>query len=106
MTFSSGTGLVRFPSDGTIVTPTTLRDQGQEILAGSKGQNDVPKQKVRERLLLDIWRPIGLKTRLQLCSTGEVSWLQVHECAGLNPGAAGFVSGLLSQSENKGRGHR
>ena len=44
MQYSSGTGIVRFPEEGLILTPTSLRDQGLEILGQgtSEKPNSVP----------------------------------------------------------------
>jgi len=45
MQYSSGTGIVRFPEEGLVIAPTSLRDQGLEILgqaANADHPNAVP----------------------------------------------------------------
>ena len=39
MFYASGTGIVRFPDDGIVITPTTLKDQGEEMLHSSSESN-------------------------------------------------------------------
>ena len=40
MNYASGTGIVRFPDEGIVISPPTLKDQGQEIL-GQGVPNDM-----------------------------------------------------------------
>ncbi len=40
MTFASGTGIVRFPEEGIVIAPTTLKDQGLEILGHGNNNNN------------------------------------------------------------------
>lgn len=45
MNYASGTGIVRFPPEGIVLAPSTLKDQGAEILnsqSGSGESNEIP----------------------------------------------------------------
>ena len=41
MNYASGTGIVRFPDEGIVISPPTLKDQGQEILGQGVPSNDI-----------------------------------------------------------------
>ena len=38
--YASGTGIVRFPEEGIVLAPSTLKDQGSEVLSGQLTSSD------------------------------------------------------------------
>ena len=40
MSYASGTGIVRFPQEGIVLAPSSLKDQGSEVLSGHVTSTD------------------------------------------------------------------
>ena len=40
VSYASGTGIVRFPEEGIVLAPSTLKDQGSEVLSGQLTSSD------------------------------------------------------------------
>ena len=46
MFFASGTSIVKFPMNGVLIAPSTLKDQGAEVISGNANDADVVKAPV------------------------------------------------------------